>query len=100
LAAALILPLYYLADASLTLGRRLLRGEKVWQAHRQHFYQRAVRGGASHGQVARLILIADLGLVGLAMLSMTIPLPALAMAVCLVIALLVKLRSLGSEAPA
>jgi UDP-N-acetylmuramyl pentapeptide phosphotransferase/UDP-N-acetylglucosamine-1-phosphate transferase len=31
-------------DATLTLLRRLLRGEKVWQAHREHFYQRAVLG--------------------------------------------------------
>src|SRR5581483_3090267 len=46
--AALILPLYFLADATITLGRRALRGEKVWQAHRQHFYQRAVLGGLSH----------------------------------------------------
>lgn len=29
-------------DASITLLRRLLRGEKIWQAHREHFYQRAV----------------------------------------------------------
>ena len=41
LAAALLLPLYYLADATITLGRRLIRGERVWQAHRTHFYQRA-----------------------------------------------------------
>ena len=30
---ALILPLYYLADSGITLGRRLVRGEKIWQAH-------------------------------------------------------------------
>ena len=40
-AAALLLPLYYLADASLTLTRRLLARERVWEAHRTHFYQRA-----------------------------------------------------------
>src|SRR5215208_3301924 len=45
LAAALLLPLYYLADATLTLGRRLGRGERVWHAHRTHFYQRALDGG-------------------------------------------------------
>ena len=44
LAAALILPLYYLADATITLLRRLARGEKVWQAHREHFYQKALGG--------------------------------------------------------
>ena len=42
---ALILPLYFLADATITLLRRLLRGERVWRAHRQHFYQRAVQHG-------------------------------------------------------
>src|SRR4029077_15515318 len=41
LTAALLLPLYYLADATLTLLRRLSNGERVWQAHRTHYYQRA-----------------------------------------------------------
>nr|WP_242464859.1 glycosyltransferase family 4 protein [Rhodospirillum rubrum] len=52
LAAALILPGYYLADATLTLGRRALRGAKVWQAHREHFYQRATQGGWPHDRVS------------------------------------------------
>lgn len=65
-AAALILPLYYLADATITLLRRLLRGERVWQAHAEHFYQHAVRKGLHHGSVCRLILVANLGLIALA----------------------------------
>jgi len=65
-AAALILPLYYLGDATITLLRRGLRGEKVWHAHRQHFYQQAVRAGLSHGQVVRHVLFVDLLLVALA----------------------------------
>ena len=36
-----LLPLYYLADATITLLRRIVRREPVWQAHRTHFYQRA-----------------------------------------------------------
>ena len=47
LAAALLLPLYYLMDATITLFRRLSRKEKVWQAHRTHFYQRATDNGFS-----------------------------------------------------
>src|SRR3954449_10438662 len=47
LPAALLLPLYYLADATLTLGKRLARGERVWQAHRTHFYQQANENGDS-----------------------------------------------------
>ncbi|HEV2334994.1 MAG TPA: glycosyltransferase family 4 protein [Stellaceae bacterium] len=61
---ALILPLYFLADATVTLLRRLLRGERVWQAHRQHFYQRAVQRGLSHAAVVRRVIAADLVLIG------------------------------------
>ncbi|KVE42384.1 glycosyl transferase [Burkholderia sp. BDU5] len=42
----------FIADASVTLLRRLLRGEKFWQAHREHYYQRMVRSGMSHGRTA------------------------------------------------
>lgn len=65
-AIALILPAYYLADATITISKRALRREKIWQAHRQHFYQRAVQGGASHGRVAGLILLTDIALVNAA----------------------------------
>lgn len=46
-AAALLLPLYYLADATLTLFRRIARREPFWAAHRSHFYQRATDNGFS-----------------------------------------------------
>ncbi|WP_186086227.1 MraY family glycosyltransferase [Burkholderia gladioli] len=42
----------FIADASVTLLRRLLRGEKFWQAHREHYYQRVIRSGMSHGRAA------------------------------------------------
>lgn len=48
---ALLPFLYYLADATLTLARRILAGEKFWQAHRDHFYQRATRRGLATWQV-------------------------------------------------
>lgn len=38
----------FIGDATLTLIRRLARGERVWQAHREHYYQRLVRMGAGH----------------------------------------------------
>jgi UDP-N-acetylmuramyl pentapeptide phosphotransferase/UDP-N-acetylglucosamine-1-phosphate transferase len=60
---ALILPLYFLADATVTLGRRLARGERVWHAHREHFYQRAVQRGLGHGAVVRRVIAADLILI-------------------------------------
>jgi UDP-N-acetylmuramyl pentapeptide phosphotransferase/UDP-N-acetylglucosamine-1-phosphate transferase len=61
---ALILPLYFLADATITFLRRLLRGERVWQAHRQHFYQQAVRDGLGHSAVVKRVIVADLLLIG------------------------------------
>jgi UDP-N-acetylmuramyl pentapeptide phosphotransferase/UDP-N-acetylglucosamine-1-phosphate transferase len=61
---ALILPLYFLADATITLFQRLLRGERVWEPHRQHFYQRAVRNGLGHAAVVKRVLAADFLLVG------------------------------------
>jgi UDP-N-acetylmuramyl pentapeptide phosphotransferase/UDP-N-acetylglucosamine-1-phosphate transferase len=67
--AALILPAYFLADASLTLLHRLLHGERVWQAHREHFYQRAVQRGLSHDAVVRQVIAADIVLIGCAWAS-------------------------------
>jgi UDP-N-acetylmuramyl pentapeptide phosphotransferase/UDP-N-acetylglucosamine-1-phosphate transferase len=66
-AAALILPLCFLADASWTLLRRTIAGENIMAAHAQHIYQQAVRGGRNHGQVAGSILIANLALIAFAL---------------------------------
>jgi UDP-N-acetylmuramyl pentapeptide phosphotransferase/UDP-N-acetylglucosamine-1-phosphate transferase len=66
LAAALLLPLYYLADATITLLRRLARGEKVWEAHRTHFYQQATDNGFSAMDVAAHVFGLNLALAALA----------------------------------
>ena len=79
-APALILPLYYLADASITLARRIRRRERFWRAHREHFYQRALAGGGDHAAVARMIAGGDVALVLLAVLAVIHPLTALALA--------------------
>jgi len=42
----------FVCDASLTLLRRLLRRERVWRAHREHYYQRLVRMGFGHRATA------------------------------------------------
>ncbi|MBK8182786.1 MAG: glycosyltransferase family 4 protein [Candidatus Competibacteraceae bacterium] len=38
----------FIADATVTLLRRLLRGERIWEAHRTHYYQRLVLLGWGH----------------------------------------------------
>jgi UDP-N-acetylmuramyl pentapeptide phosphotransferase/UDP-N-acetylglucosamine-1-phosphate transferase len=73
LAAAILLPLYYLADTTLTLLRRALAREPIWQAHRSHFYQRATDGGFSvHAIVLRVFLV-NLALGALAVITVVRP---------------------------
>jgi UDP-N-acetylmuramyl pentapeptide phosphotransferase/UDP-N-acetylglucosamine-1-phosphate transferase len=68
-AAALLLPLYYLADASVTLIRRVATGEPFWQAHRSHFYQRASDRGFSVPAIVGRVFLTNLALAGLAFLT-------------------------------
>lgn len=69
LAAALMLPLYYLADATLTLFRRLTKGEAVWVAHRSHFYQQATDNGFSVIQVVGEVFILNIVLAAFAAIT-------------------------------
>ncbi|GJD95435.1 glycosyl transferase [Methylobacterium iners] len=92
LAAAILLPLYYLADATLTLARRALRGEPVWQAHRSHYYQRATVNGLSVTGVVTRVFCVNLALAGLATLTVALPSwPVLAGALALGVALVAGL---------
>ena len=43
---------FFLADAVWTLARRVVRGERWYEAHREHLYQRLVASGLSHASVA------------------------------------------------
>ena len=68
--AALILPLYYLADSGLTLLRRIGRGEAFWRAHSEHNFQQAVRRGMSHAQVTLRIGFINVVLIAFALISL------------------------------
>ena len=70
LVAALLLPLYYLADATITLARRFARGEQVTQAHRSHFYQQAADAGMSALHVSARVFVTNVVLAVLAALSL------------------------------
>jgi UDP-N-acetylmuramyl pentapeptide phosphotransferase/UDP-N-acetylglucosamine-1-phosphate transferase len=83
LTAALLLPLYYLADATVTLLRRLARHEKVWAAHRSHFYQRATDNGFSVLRVVGEVFALNVALAALAIASTVTPLAPIRMALFL-----------------
>ncbi len=67
--AALLLPLYYLSDATVTLLRRLTRSEPFWAAHRSHFYQRATDNGFTVLRVVSEVFSLNIGLAVLAIAS-------------------------------
>lgn len=59
----------FIVDATVTLLIRLLRGERIWQAHHDHYYQRLVRMGVSHRRLALLeyVVMLSTALSGLAL---------------------------------
>jgi UDP-N-acetylmuramyl pentapeptide phosphotransferase/UDP-N-acetylglucosamine-1-phosphate transferase len=68
-AAALLLPLYYLADATVTLLKRIARREPFWAAHRSHFYQRATDNGLIVSRVVAEVFALNVALAALALAS-------------------------------
>ena len=76
LAAALLLPLFYLADATVTLLRRVMRREPFWVAHRAHFYQRATDNGFTVLQVVGEVFALNIFLAALALTSIAMRSPA------------------------
>lgn len=101
-AAALILPAYFLADATLTLVLRILRGEIPWEAHRSHAYQRAATALNSHLAVVGIIAVANALLIAAALFSVSNPVTGLIAAAMIVTGLIAylnraaKVRSSGT----
>lgn len=61
----------FIVDASLTLAQRAARGERFWQAHREHYYQRLIRMGLGHRNtaLAEYVLMAATGICALSLLA-------------------------------
>lgn len=90
-AAAIILPGLFVADATVTLLRRLLSGHAPWTPHRTHFYQRAVLGGATAPEVVGFMSACNLALILLALWGRDRPLSVLAAGVSVAVLFLVFL---------
>jgi UDP-N-acetylmuramyl pentapeptide phosphotransferase/UDP-N-acetylglucosamine-1-phosphate transferase len=103
LAAALLLPLYYLADATITLLLRFALGERITQAHRSHFYQRATVRGLSVSTVVRMVFTTNVALAVLAAVSIWASSVAadVALLVCgaALVAALLHVMARGKERP-
>ena len=64
----------FIFDASVTLARRILRGERFWRAHRSHYYQRLIQLGWSHRKTALVEYGLMLACAGLALWALYEPL--------------------------
>ena len=62
---AIILPMYFIADATVTLLRRIIRREAFWQAHRSHFYQVAICGFGRHDAIVFRVVALNLALIAI-----------------------------------
>ncbi len=91
--AAVLLPLYYFADSTITLLRRAANREPIWQAHRSHFYQRATdRGFRVIDVVARVFAVnVALALLALATIVWPVDIVALSAGTAIVAWLLITL---------
>lgn len=67
----------FVVDASVTLVKRTLRGEKITEAHREHYYQRAILMGLGHRKVAIAEYALMLGSGGVALYALSHPFPLL-----------------------
>tara|TARA_R110000868_G_scaffold218576_1_gene468914 strand:+ start:63067 stop:64044 length:978 start_codon:yes stop_codon:yes gene_type:complete len=56
----LIITSVFVVDATFTLIKRAFNGKKPWQAHKEHFYQRAVLVGMSHEDVVKRVIVLNL----------------------------------------
>ena len=66
----------FVLDSGITLLRRILRGERWYEAHREHFYQRLVRSGKSHAFVTGLEMILQVIILALMVLYLHVSTPA------------------------
>jgi UDP-N-acetylmuramyl pentapeptide phosphotransferase/UDP-N-acetylglucosamine-1-phosphate transferase len=66
--------LVFIADATVTLLRRLWHGERVWLAHSTHYYQRMIRMGIGHVGTARVYFLTMAGCaVSAVFIQLTLP---------------------------
>jgi Fuc2NAc and GlcNAc transferase len=89
----------FLFDATLTLLRRIVKGERWYQAHRSHAYQRLVQAGSSHARVTAFALLVNLGLGVLAWLAQSGRLSTAAAALAGIVALAILYLAIERRRP-
>ncbi len=90
LAAAIIIPGYYIADSTITLLKRIIRKERFWEPHTQHFFQVAARNLNCHAKVTKKIIKYNSVLLSLSILSVFLPRLSILLAIIVIYRILNK----------
>jgi UDP-N-acetylmuramyl pentapeptide phosphotransferase/UDP-N-acetylglucosamine-1-phosphate transferase len=72
-AACVIASLYYIADGGMTILIRIVKGERIWEPHLQHFFQKSIQKGKSHKRTVKRIIKCNLLLMCFAVQSLYYP---------------------------
>jgi Fuc2NAc and GlcNAc transferase len=91
LIATIIINLYYIADAGITILIRFFSGEKVWEPHLKHFFQRAVQRGLSHKAVVSRIVICNIALMLLGVYALHAPIISVILSIFVVSFTVIKM---------
>lgn len=88
--ACLIASLYYIADGGITILIRAVKGEKIWEPHLQHFFQKSVRKGRSHKRTVKRIMKCNFLLMLLAVYSLYYPIVSIIAAIIVVMITIIR----------
>ncbi len=88
--SVIIASLYYLGDGGLTILIRIMKREKIWLPHVNHFFQQAIRQRLSHRKITTEIILCNYWLMMLSVSALYYPLLSLMLAIGLVTRVLVK----------
>lgn len=96
--SVLILPGYYWGDATLTLLKRMIRRERFWEGHKQHWFHRALARGMTPDQMLLRVVLFNIVLAALAVMAVLGQTPLLKFKILVLAGLLtlVFLRALDS----
>jgi len=88
--SSIIASLYYIGDGGLTILVRLVKKEKIWEPHLQHFFQKAVRNGMATQQIIKRIVICNFFLMLLAINALYYPVISLILGIFIVFITLIN----------
>ncbi|MDG1436285.1 MAG: glycosyltransferase family 4 protein [Rickettsiaceae bacterium] len=89
--SCVIASLYYIADGGITILIRMVKGEKIWTPHLQHFFQKAVQKGQSHREVVIRIMKCNSALMLLSVNALYYPVLSIVCAILVVMITLIRL---------